>query len=186
MMGGATEDFKPGLQPKPTEKNINTAAVEKMMAGATKDFKPGLQPKPTEKNINTAAVEKRMGGATEDFKPGLQFKPPEKNTCIGEAAAVEKMMAGATEDSKPGLKTKPNGKNLKTTVAEKATGVTENDFRQGRRFNLEQAYNNNGRTSIQQQRESRRRRFVGRVQFRDSLDSIVRMGQLEHPQILVE
>ena len=48
-------------QPKPTEKNINTAAVEKMMAGATEDFKPGLQPKqPTEKNINTAAVEKMM------------------------------------------------------------------------------------------------------------------------------
>ena len=35
MMTSATEDFKTGLQPKPTEKNINTAAIEKMMAGAT-------------------------------------------------------------------------------------------------------------------------------------------------------
>ena len=81
---------------------------------------------------------------------------------------------------------KPNGKNPTPAVEEKATVVTENDFSQGRRFNLEQAYSNNGRTSTQQQRESRRRSFVGRVQFRDSLDSIVRMGQLEHPQILVE
>ena len=79
-----------------------------------------------------------------------------------------------------------NGKNPTPAVEEKATVATENFFSQGRRFNLEQAYINNGRTSIQQQRESRRRSFVGRVQFRDSLDSIVRMGQLEHPQILVE
>ncbi len=56
---------------RPTEENINTAAVQKMIAGATEDFKPGLQPKPTEKNINTAAVEKMMAGATKDFNPGL-------------------------------------------------------------------------------------------------------------------
>ena len=32
--------------------------------------------------------------------------------------------------------------------------------------------------------ESRRRILFGRVQFRDSLHSIGRMGQLEHPQIV--
>ncbi len=75
-----------------------------------------------EKNINTAAVEKMMAGATEDFKPGPQPKPTEKNTCIGETAAVEKMRASGFEDFNPGLKPKQreNSQHTATTgVAEK-------------------------------------------------------------------
>ena len=44
-----------------------SAAVEEMMAGAPEDVKPGLQPKPTKKNITTATVETMRAGALEDF-----------------------------------------------------------------------------------------------------------------------
>ena len=64
------------------------------------------------------------------------------------------MKAGAIEDVKPVLEPQPTVKNITAgaAVAGRAT------------------------CSIQSQREPRRKSFAGRVQFRDALDSIVRMG----------
>jgi hypothetical protein len=210
MMADAFDDFKQGLKHKPNAKNITTTAVEKMrtsafedttpaaVAGkefkrvlegernekttraavAEKDFKPGPEGEPNEKTTPATVAEK-------DFKPGPEGEPNEKT--IRAAATAEKEFksgpevepnekitpAVAEKDCKQGPEGEPNEKIIR------AAAVAAKDFKPG-------PYKNNGRTSKQQQRESWRRSFVGRVQFRDALDSIVRMGQLEHPQILTE
>ena len=99
-------------------------------------------------------LEKMKTSAFEDFKLGLKHKPNETN--IAGAAAVEERM--------------PHEKNIVAAAAvEKMMAGATEDFKPG----LKPKQREN---SIQQQRESRRRSFVGRVQFRDSLDNIVRMG----------